>query len=237
MKRMKKKPELDRETAHKILLNALEANNMDANKIPLEVLASYSNYRRERFTLQRVIIIIVLVAFMLMPLLFIAPTCTVEQVEDVGRGRPAFHVQVDTFLPIQRVTATINGVNMPVYEVGENLYSVQPTINGEMEIAVTLLNDQSCVMTQRVKTVDTASPVLVKDGYADGKLNLYVMDEGLGIDYESVHALNAKGEMIRPVSFSEEEGLVSFAYPEDTINIYIADKVGNTLQLAVMLQK
>lgn len=237
MKRIKNQPELSREIAHKILQNVLEANNLEANKIPLEVLASYSNYRRERFTLQRVIVAIILVAFMLMPLLFIAPSCTVEQGEDVGRGRPAFNVRVDTSLPIRRVTATIEGVNMPVYEMGENLYSVQPTLNGEMVIKVTLFNDQSCVMTQRVKTVDIAAPVLVSDGYADGKLNLYVEDEGLGIDYESIHALNANGELIRPVFISEEEGLVSFAYPDDTINIYIADKVGNTLQLAVMLQK
>ena len=237
MKRINKQPELDREIARKILQNALKANNLDANKIPLEVLDSYSNYRRERFTLQRVIIVIVLVAFMLMPLLFIAPSCTIEQAEDIGRGRPAFDVQVDTFLPIRRVTAMIGGVNMPVYEVGENVYSVQPTMNGEMTVEVTLLNDQSCVLTQRVKTVDTTPPVLLSDGYGDGMLNLYVMDEGLGINYESIHALNVRGELIRPVSFSEEEGLVSFAYPEDTINIYIEDKVGNTLQLAVMLQK
>ncbi len=237
MKRIKNQPELNREIAHKILQNVLEANNLEANKIPLEVLASYSNYRRERFTLQRVIVVIVLVAFMLMPLLFIAPSCAVEQGEDVGRGRPAFDVRVDTALPIRRVTATIEGVNMPVYEVGENLYSVQPTLNGEMVITVTLFNDQSCVMTQQVDGVDTAAPVLVSDGYEDGKLNLYVMDEGLGIDYESIHALNAKGERISPVAVSEETGLVSFAYPKETINIYIADKVGNTLQLAVMLQK
>lgn len=236
MKRIKNQPELDRQIAHKILQNVLEANNLEANKIPLEVLASYSNYRRERFTLQRVIVAMILVAFMLMPLLFIAPSCTVEQGEDVGRGRPAFNVWVDTSLPIRRVTATIEGVNMPVYEMGENLYSVQPTINGEMVITVTLFNDQSCVMTQQVKTVDTAAPVLVSDGYADGRLNLYVKDEGLGIDYESVHALNAQGEWISPVAISEETGLVSFAYPKETINIYIADKVGNTLQLAVMLQ-
>lgn len=237
MKLIKSQPDLNREIAYKILQNVLEANNLDASKISLEVLASYSNYRRERFTLQRVIVVIVLVAFMLMPLLFIAPACTVEQGEDAGRGRPAFDVWVDTFLPIRRVTATINGVNMPVYEMGENLYSVQPTANGEMVITVTLFNDQSCVMTQQVEKVDTAAPVLVNDGYADGKLNLYVMDEGLGIDYESIHALNANGERILPVFIGKEEGLVSFAYPEDTINIYIEDKVGNTLQLAVMLQK
>jgi len=234
---MKNQPELDRQIAHKILQNVLEANNLEVNQIPLEVLASYSNYRRERFTLQRVIVAVILVAFMLMPLLFIAPSCTVEQGEDVGRGRPAFDVRVDTALPIRRVTAAISGVNMPVYEMGENLYSVQPTANGEMVITVTLFNDQSCVMTQQVETVDIAAPVLVSDGYEDGRLNLYVKDEGLGIDYESIHALNASGEWISPAAINEETGLVSFTYPKETINIYIADKVGNTLQLAVMLQK
>lgn len=235
MKRKMKQPQLDQETARRILENALKANNLEANRIPLEVLASYSNYRRERFTLQRVIIVLVLIAFLLMPLLFIPPKCAMEQVEDVGRGRPAFEVQVDTFLPIRRVTATIDGVNMPVYEVGESLYSIQPTANGEMFVEATLLNGQSAVLTWQVETVDTAPPVLVRDEYKDGMLNLYVADEGLGVNYDTVYALSIRGERIVPVSISREERRISFAYPEDTMNIYIEDMVGNTLQLAVML--
>jgi len=237
LKKDNKIPEMDREVVHRILENAFEANNMDFNKIPLEVLASYSNYRRERFTLQRVILVIVLIGFMLMPLLFIPPAFTMEQVEDVGRGRPAYHVQVDTSMPVRRVTAVIDGVNMPVYEVGENAYSVQPIMNGLMEVTVTLYNDQSRTVTQRVETVDTSPPVLLWDGYENGTLNLYLSDEGLGINYEAVYAMTETGETIKPVSVDEEKGLVSFAYPSVNINIYIEDKVGNVLHLVVMLQE
>lgn len=237
MKKDNKIPEMDREVVHRILENAFEANNMDFNKVPLDVLASYSNYRRERFTLQRVILVIVLIGFMLMPLLFIPPAFTMEQGEDVGRGRPAFNVQVDTSLPVRRVTAVIGGVNMPVYEVGENAYSVQPVMNGNMEVTVTLYNDQSRTVTQRVETVDTSPPVLLWDGYEGEYLNLYVSDKGLGINYEAIYAMTETGEIIKPKTYNEEEGVVSFGYPSVNINIYIEDKVGNVLQLVVMLQK
>ena len=39
-------PQLDPETASRILEQTFEANEMEKNTIPLEVLASYSNYRR-----------------------------------------------------------------------------------------------------------------------------------------------------------------------------------------------
>ena len=66
-------PQLDIEAAGRILAQAFEANQMELNTIPLEVLASYSNYRRERFTLQRTILVIIMTLFLLLPFLFVPP--------------------------------------------------------------------------------------------------------------------------------------------------------------------
>ena len=56
-------PQLDPETASRILEQTFEANEMEKNTIPLEVLASYSNYRRERFSLQRMLLIVIMLLF------------------------------------------------------------------------------------------------------------------------------------------------------------------------------
>ena len=69
-----KKPavsQLDLEIASQILEQVFEANDMELNSISLEALASYSNYRKERFTLQRTILVIIMALFILLPLLFI----------------------------------------------------------------------------------------------------------------------------------------------------------------------
>lgn len=228
-------PELDKEKVNLILAKAFEANNLEANKIPLEILESYSNYRKERFLLQRGILVIVLIAFMLMPLLFITPGVAMQQGKDVGCGRPSYDVEVDSSLPIVRVNAQIDGVNMPVYEVGENRYSVRPSRNGEMTVSVTLLNDQTTTVTQTVTQVDTDPPVMLENNIEDGKLVFYVADYGLGMRYEVAYALTESGERLEPIAMDETAGKVYFEYPKETINVFFEDKVGNVLQLVVVL--
>lgn len=79
-------PQLSFEEASRILERAFEANEMENNSIPLEVLASYSSYRKERFTLQRTILVIIMMLFILLPLLFIPAAFTVNMDETPGRN-------------------------------------------------------------------------------------------------------------------------------------------------------
>ena len=66
-------PELDESTASQMLENIFDACEVEPNTVPLSVLKSYSNYRRERFLLQKVLLVIILLFFCMVPLLFIAP--------------------------------------------------------------------------------------------------------------------------------------------------------------------
>lgn len=228
-------PELTKEMVNKILTRAFEANHMEVNKVPLEVLESYSNYRKERFLLQRGILVLVLIAFMLMPLLFFTPEVTIHQGKDVGLGRPAYDVIVDTSLPIVKVTAQIDGVNMPVFEVGEMHYSVRPTANGDMTVTVTLINDQCREIRQVVDCVDTNPPVLIENTFEDGNVVFYVKDVGLGLKPDAAYAMTLDGERIEPISYDAAAGKAVFDYPDETINVFFEDTVGNVLQLVVMI--
>ena len=72
MMRFKKstEPQLDLDDASKILENIFAANQVEPNTIPLDVLTAYSNYRKERFSLQRTVLVVVMVLFLLLPFLF-----------------------------------------------------------------------------------------------------------------------------------------------------------------------
>ena len=72
-------PALDDQIAKQMLENIFEACDMESNKIPLEVLTSYSNYRRERFALQRLVLVVIMVLFFLLPVLFIAPKISIRE--------------------------------------------------------------------------------------------------------------------------------------------------------------
>ena len=68
-----KGPVLDESLASQMLENIFDACEVEPNTVPLSVLTSYSNYRRERFLLQKVLLVIILLFFCLAPLMFIAP--------------------------------------------------------------------------------------------------------------------------------------------------------------------
>ena len=58
-------------------------------------------------------------------------------------------------------------------------------------------------------------------------------DDRSGVDFEGIFALDAERNVVDPVSFDAESGVVAFAYPESMLNIFIPDKSGNTLQIVI----
>lgn len=235
MLRYEKTPEvsIDLESAGKILENVFEKSQVEPNSVPLEVLTSYSSYRKERFALQRTALIIIMVLFLLLPMLFIAPSFTLEEPEDGYQSSPVYTITVDNNLPVSRITASISGHNVPVYEVDTHVYSIEPTINGRMAITVTLFNQQPMTKYVDVGNVDTEAPVLVSNDYDDENIYLNLSDVDSGINFDDIKAVDSKGNTIAPVYCDKSISRIGFAYPEDSMNVYIPDYAGNTLQLVI----
>lgn len=228
---------LDLDVASKILENVFEKSDVVPNTVPLEVLTAYSSYRKERFALQRTIIVIVMVLFLLLPMLFIAPSFTVTTADaETFTSTPSFNVSVEGFMPVARVTATIDGRNIPVYEVDAHQYSVEPFTNGLMKVSVTLINRQQLTHYVTVGNVDMESPVIVSNDSDGENIYLNLSDTGSGINFDKVKAIDTKGNVIPPVYCDESSGRIGFAYPEDSLNVYIEDNAGNTLQLVLSIK-
>lgn len=238
MLKHEKAPEasIDLETAGKILENVFEKSQVEPNSVPLEVLTSYSSYRKERFALQRTALIVIMVLFLLLPMLFIAPSFTLEEPEDEYNSSPVYTVTVDNVLPIARVTASIDGHNVPVYEVDAHVYSIEPAINGRMTVTVTLFNQQTLTKYVDVGNVDTEAPVLVSNDSDNENIYLNLSDADSGINFDDIKAVDSKGNTIAPIYCDESVGRVGFTYPEDSMNVYISDYAGNTLQLVISVK-
>lgn len=229
-------PQLDIEDAGKILEKIFEANHAALNTVSLEELASYSNYRRKRVTLRRAVLVFIIVLFILLPFLFTVPSFSVDLKSDSTAGNPAYSVKIDTFIPAARVTATIDGRNIPVYEVAARTYSIEPTANGKMEVCVTLVNRQSRTRYVNVKNVDLDMPNVLSNSFDEKHFYLRVSDSGSGINYEKIRAVSLSGKETLPESYDKDSGQVVFAYPRETLNIYIPDNADNTLQLVLTVQ-
>lgn len=230
-------PTLDPQTANQILNDIFEKCEREPNTIPIEVLTSYRNYRRERYSLQKGTLAVVLILFFMLPLLFLMPAFSLDLSADSEPGSPVYHIEVDTFLPISRITAVIDGHNVSVYETGDCTYSIEPTRNGRMTVTVTLANRQYLVQEILVDTVDREAPQLISNQQKKRHVYLYLEDKDSGIDYDGIYAVYENGERAEPLSFDRDTGCVEFAYPDTMMNVYIPDMAGNRLQLIVSVEQ
>ena len=177
-KRKEQEQTLDLREASDILENVFRECGRRPNSVPMEALASYAVYRKERFELQRGFLATLLVLFFLLPFLFIDSKYTVR-VEAAGeRKLPVYVIEVDSPLPVFRVTANVRGQDLPVYEAGAKTYTVEPTRNGQMRIDVALINRQNTTDTVEVTGVDNHGPELVSSQVAGGEVRLFVRDDG-----------------------------------------------------------
>lgn len=220
---------ISQELADQMLQNIFEACNVEPNTIRLEDLETYSNYRRDRFALRKILIRIILVLFLLVPVLFISPK--IVAVQQTADQSPTYNVSVESVLPVLSVKASINGKDVPVYEKQRRVYTLEPGEEGTMNVTVTILNHQYIQKKIKVTAVDNITPNVVSSSRKGDSLHLYVTDNASGVDYDLVYATTRSGMKTKPLSIDEKKGLVIFKYPSESVNIFVPDKAGNQLQL------
>ena len=229
-------PQLNIESASRILENVFIENQVEPNSVPLEVLTSYSNYRRERFSTQRTILVIIMVLFFIIPFCFVPASFSINSEADAHTANPTFTLNVETQMPVRRITAIINERNVPVYEVDNHVYSIEPTENGTMTVTVTLMNNQQETKSIEVSNVDVEAPVVVSNEVDNEYVYLYLSDSGSGIDYEGIQAVSLDGTVFKPAFYNETTGCVAFAYPSESLNVIIPDYAENSLQLILTIR-
>lgn len=231
-----KEIQLDPKLASQILSNTYDACKYEQNTIPLEVLTSYSNYRKERFLFQKVILTLVMIAFFLLPILFIAPEFTLEQKEGDTPGNPFVEISLTSLLPMDKMSAFIGDVKIPIYEMADGTYHAVPDRNGSLNVTIELVNRQYTIKTIQVTGVDTTSPTLVSSERKDGTLIIYFADDSGLLNYEEIYASTLSGTAIKPISYDKSNLSVTFEYPKENMNIFVSDMSDNTLQVALTLK-
>ncbi|MDD6190094.1 MAG: hypothetical protein PUB75_00690 [Firmicutes bacterium] len=231
----RKKDELNVEVADQMLQNIFDVCEVEPNTVPLNDLQSYSNYRKDRFFLQKVILVIVMLLFLALPLFFFGPKISVlEQSSD--SPHPTYHLGVDSIMPVTSVKATIDGKNVPVYEKQKKVYSIEPDTGGEMTVTVSCLNNQSTTETITVSAIDRDVPKVTSDSIRDNLVYLSLEDEGSGIAWDKIYIMKSDGSKYEPTEYNAEEGWVSLEYPNESVNIFIPDNADNVLQLALTIK-
>ena len=228
--------QLDPQVASQMLSNIFDACDFEQNSVPLEILTSYSNYRKERFLFQKFVLGFVMVLFFLFPVLFVAPKFTLEQKPGEIYGNPYIELKLGGLVPTDKIEAFMGSSRIPVYEMADGTYQIIPNKNGTVDVKVTLINQQYTSRSIIVDGVDTTPPVLLSSEKTDGNLIIYFEENSGILDYENIYAKSGSGETFLPLSWDTKNMSVTFHYPKESLNIYVSDLSDNTLQVVVTLK-
>ncbi|MDO4393154.1 MAG: hypothetical protein Q4C80_01940 [Bacillota bacterium] len=225
---------LTTDQAEQMLSNIFEICKIEPCTVSLKTLEDYSHYRADRFTLRKVVVIFILLAFWAMPFLFMAPELTVAD-KTTDKAAPKYEIAVHSILPVKSVTAEIDGKNVPVFETGKSVYTMEPESSGTMVVTATIANAQINTVEIEVNITprDITPPALDKSNVTGGKVYLYLSDKGSGIDYDAISGLDNRGNKVSPLSIQKKKRCVIFPCPTVNTAVTIPDRTGNVLQLTL----
>lgn len=225
------------EIAGQMLDNVFATCGREPNTVSLDVLISYSNYRKERFIIQRGLIGAVLALFLLLPTLFVTASLIVERLDNGKTYNPEYSVNVESLLPVSSISAEIDGHHVTVTEIGDKEYLLQPTRNGLMLITVTLINRQRTTGSMEVSGVDMTQPRLISTSSDDSCFYLYVTDDESGVDFDAVLLTCEDGSPCAGLRSDPETGCITIPYPVQPVMLVIPDMGGNELKITLKPQE
>lgn len=232
------KPQLDIDTASRILAQALESVDAEPNTISLDELIANGLYRKKRHIFQKVILAGVIALVLVLAFLYvisIPSSFTIQNQMAEGDFNPVYRIIADSPMLVDRVNVAIDGHSIPVYEIESHVYSVEPSLNGQMEVTVTLANKNSSTQHVDVTNVDKENPVAIGCSKEGDLVFLYLSDNLSGIDYDNIKAATLTGETVEPASVDPSSGCVTFSNLTETVNVYVSDLAGNQLQLILSI--
>lgn len=232
---MKKLPQLSPRTAEQMLENIFLICNKAPNTVSLKTLTAYSNYRKERFSMQRTVIIILLVLFLMLPFLFISTDVTITPVETAENENPLYRITLSSGMPVRHISASINGVTQPIYEDEDGGYTLQPGRNGKLTVDVMLINRQKAQTTASVTGVDFGLPQLQRVRRSGGNVMLFFADAVSGINAAGIAVTDEWGGSV-PFQYDTDTGCLTVLHCDENLNIDVPDGRGNVLHLVLSPQ-
>lgn len=224
-------PPLDSMTANQVLNNVFVACDRPLSKIPVETLEEWGNYKSNDFRICRRVAYVILAVLIFLPLMFFHPTIIAERTNVNLSDAATFEVSVQSLLPVDGFSATLDGTPLNTERVDSKHYYVTVPENGTLKIKAVSLNGQSTENTYEVTHIDTDKPQL-SDYYVEGNyVYLIILDTYSGVDYSSISASTSSGDAVAPVSVDAESGTIVFDIPSQPVTVSVSDMSGNKLEI------
>lgn len=225
--------QLDQKAAGDILANVFDQCSQEPNPTPIETIRSRKRRHDVLLVLCWTVACLAIVACIILPISMATARVEVSWVEGTPAGSPVLQLAADSFIPIESITAYLDGKEVRVHEVAEQIYQLYPDQNGRLVLTLTLMNKHTTEATVEVVGVDHTPPQLVSSSLESGELEIFLEDTDSAIDFDGIYALSVNGDRVEPLRCNPGAGSVVFAFPEDSLNIFVSDECGNQLQLVL----
>ena len=149
-------------------------------------------------------------------------------IEDNGSYESAdVTVKFLTHFPRKSFDVTFASEPLEMEKTSHNTYKATVYTNGTVEVSATNINGMNKTTYDTVNTIDDAPPVVSEYQRTSDSVSMFIEDGQSGVNFESIHAIDAKGETVTPSLLDEGESFVSFNFTSDSLEVHISDKAGH----------
>lgn len=197
----------------------------------------YKNRLRLRFLLPKVLVLCALAAALFFVVSYGLTPSQVRDVQMSGSPEQAEAVfNVDRVLLLESVTARLNGMLVAVENQSVGSYKISVDKNGTLVINTRTFTGRESQTELTVDCIDEEPPHISSHKLADGVMTICFTDNGgAGIDWQTLQATDmVTGESFDVAQIDEQNDLIRFTFPNDSIRFTLSDCNGNPL--AVVLE-
>ncbi|WP_343209942.1 hypothetical protein [Anaerolentibacter hominis] len=221
--------QLDMAQAEQTLAQVFQACNRVPNTTPLSTLQAEGRHTIRLFTLTQHLAILGLILTLILPVFMVKPQLFIDT-PFYRNNQIVISFQATSLTPLKSVKAAIDQVSIPVHKSDRNSYHVFVEDTGTLSLEVTAYNNQTTFYSMEVEEPDFIYPQ-VTGSYRSGETIVISLADGTyPIDFGSIYAVTAEGDKILPLSADEASRKIVLPYPEERLNIFVADEQGNSIE-------
>ncbi|MEG0689598.1 MAG: hypothetical protein RR466_13030 [Hungatella sp.] len=160
------------------------------------------------------------------------PQCKLTVGETNDYQTTVISFQIQSHLPTKNLSVTLNSEPLELTRSGKNTYTATVSHNGILDVYVENFNGMATTAYEHVNVLDEDPPSVLDYLMEDDILTLNLSDSQSGIDYTSIHAINAQGMNIPPLSVNKATATVTFPMDSDDLTVFAKDLSANEVQAA-----
>ncbi len=155
------------------------------------------------------------------------PKVNITISEPINDKSVEIYIKKTSIFPSKEISALFENEELSLEKVDHNTYRALVEKNGNLEVRISNINGMSKTFYEYVAAIDDTPPTIDGSVGEDDLVYVSFLDEGSGIDFDSIFAIDFNGNRQKALSLDEENYSATFAYDNLSLEVHVSDKAGN----------